>query len=116
MRKSVLALSEQQRCRSASRSLISTFVSRCLDSIIALVSISEISSLHLASVAAQAGLCRTWSQTPKTDFLVAWLICIGFRLHVFMVSIGNKQSEHKMCVPNPFVFTKYVNDRKDIIT
>ena len=35
------------------RSLISTFVVRCLDSIIPLVSIFEISSLYLASVAAQ---------------------------------------------------------------
>ena len=34
------------------RSLISAFVVRCLDSIIPLVSISEISSLCLASVAA----------------------------------------------------------------
>ena len=55
------------------RSLISTFVFRCLDSIISLVSISEISSLYLATVAAQAGLSLTWSQTPKTDFLVTWL-------------------------------------------
>ena len=38
------------------RSLISTFVVRCLDSIIPLVSISEMSSLYLASVAVQAGL------------------------------------------------------------
>ena len=38
------------------RSLISAFVVRCLDSIIPLVSISEISSLYLASVAKQAGL------------------------------------------------------------
>ena len=38
-------------------SLISTFVVRCLDSMILLVSISEISSFYLASVAAQAGLC-----------------------------------------------------------
>ena len=56
------------------RSLISPFVVRCLDSIISLVSISEISSLYLASVAAQAGLCLTWSQTPKTGFLVTRLI------------------------------------------
>ena len=56
------------------RSLISAFVVRCLDSIIPLVSISEISSLYLASVAAQAGLCLTWSQTPKTGFLVTRLI------------------------------------------
>ena len=37
------------------RSLIGAFVDRFLDSIIPLVSISEISSLYLASVAAQAG-------------------------------------------------------------
>ena len=39
------------------RSLISAFVVCCLDSIISLPSISGISSLYLASVAAQAGLC-----------------------------------------------------------
>ena len=38
------------------RSLISTFVVCCLDSIIPLVSISEISSLYLACVAAQTNL------------------------------------------------------------
>ena len=43
------------------RSLISAFVVRCLDSIISLVSILEISSLKLASVAAQAGLSLPWS-------------------------------------------------------
>ena len=55
-------------------SLISAFVVRCLDSIMPLVSISEISSFFLASVAAQAGLSVTWSETPKTGFLVAGLI------------------------------------------
>ena len=50
------------------RNLISTFVVRCLDSIIPLVSISEISNLYLASVAAQADLSLPWSQTPKTVF------------------------------------------------
>ena len=63
MRKPVLAICEQQR-----RSLISTFVVHCLDSIISLVSISIISSLQLASVAAQAGLSLTWLKTPKTGF------------------------------------------------
>ena len=57
------------------RSLISAFVVRCLDSIIHLVSISEISSIYLASLAAQAGLCLTWSQTPKTGFIVTRLNC-----------------------------------------
>ena len=56
------------------RSLISAFVVHCLDSTIPLVSISKISSLHLASVAAQASLCLTWLETPKTGFLVMWLI------------------------------------------
>ena len=53
---------------------ICPFVVRCLDSIIPLVSISKISSLYLASVAAQAGSSLTWSQTQKTDFLVTRLI------------------------------------------
>ena len=55
------------------RSLISAFVVCCLDSIIPLVYIAEISSLQLASVAAQAGLCLTWSQTSKTGFLATRL-------------------------------------------
>ena len=29
---------------------------------------SEISSLYPSSVAVQHGLCRTWSETPKTGF------------------------------------------------
>ena len=52
-----------------SRSLTSTIVVHCLDSIIPLVSISESSSCHLASMAGQVG-----SQTPKTGFLVTRLI------------------------------------------
>ena len=50
------------------RSLISAFVVRCLDSIIPLASMSEISSLCLASEAEQAGLCLTWLQTPEDRF------------------------------------------------
>ena len=50
---------------------ISTFVVRCLDSIIPLVSISEISSPYVASLVVQAGLSLTWSKTPKTGFLLA---------------------------------------------
>ena len=74
MSKPVLAICQQQRRRS--RSLISAFVVRCLDSIIPLVSIFEISILfYLASVAAQASLCLTWSETSKTGFLLTWLVC-----------------------------------------
>ena len=58
------------------RSLISAFIVRCLDSIIPLVSISEISSLHLASEDEQSSLCLTWPETPKTGFLVMRLLYI----------------------------------------
>ena len=47
------------------RSLISTFVIRCLDSVMSLVSVTKISNLMLASVGEQAGLSLTWSETPK---------------------------------------------------
>ena len=47
------------------RSLISIFVVCCLDSIISLDCIAEISRLLLASVAEQAGLCLAWSETPE---------------------------------------------------
>ena len=50
------------------RNLISAFVVRCLDSIISLDSTAEISRLQLASVAAQAGLCLTWSEIPEDTF------------------------------------------------
>ena len=38
------------------------------DSKILLLPKSEISSLQPSSVAVQPGLCRTWSETPKTGF------------------------------------------------
>ena len=50
------------------RSLLSTFVVCCLDSIISLESIAEISRPYVASVAAQAGLCLAWSETPEDTF------------------------------------------------
>ena len=56
------------------RSLISAIIVHCVDSITPLVFISEISSLYLASVAAQADLSLSWSQTRKTGFLVTRLI------------------------------------------
>ena len=63
---------EQQRGRSACAAC--AFVVHCLDSKIPLVSISEISSLYLASLAVQAGLCLSWSQTLKIGFLMTRLI------------------------------------------
>ena len=72
MRKPVYALCDNKGADQPAHlsSLICAFVVRCLDSIISLVSISEISSLYLASVAAQADLCLTWficNLYDKTD-------------------------------------------------
>ena len=55
------------------RSLISAFVVRSLDNIISLVSRSEISRFSLVSVAEQAGLNVTRSQTSKDTFWLAGL-------------------------------------------
>ena len=46
---------------------------RYTDSTISLLLKSEISSFYLSSVAAQAGLCQTWSETPKTGFVASRL-------------------------------------------
>ena len=77
MRKPVDVICEQQRRRSACASAQSDQRLCCslpIDSIIPLVSIVEISSLHLVSVDAQAGLSVPWSKIPKTGFLVMRLI------------------------------------------
>ena len=47
---------------------------RYMDSAIPLLPKSEITSLQPSSVAVQPGLCRTWSETPKTGFLTTRLI------------------------------------------
>ena len=47
---------------------------RYKDSTIPLLPKSEISSLYPSSVAVQPGLCRTWSESPKTGFLTTRLI------------------------------------------
>ena len=77
------------------RSLISAFVVRCLDSIIPLLAISRVSRPWLVSVAEQAGLSLTWSQTPKTGFLMARLI-----LSFVLVHVSKFQSSTDPGVPN----------------
>ena len=52
-----------------------TLCFRYTDSTIPLLLKSEISSLLSSSVTVQPGLCRTWSETPKTGFLTTRLIC-----------------------------------------
>ena len=63
MRKPVSVICEQHP-----RSLMSAFIIRCLDSIMHLFFIPDISSLYIASVAAQADLRLPWSQTPENRF------------------------------------------------
>ena len=55
------------------RSLISTFVVRCLDSMTCVLALSKVSRFYLVSVAEQAGLNLTGRKSPKTDFRVMWL-------------------------------------------
>ena len=52
------------------------------DSTISLLPKSEISSLQPSSMVAQPGLCGTWSEIPKTGFLVT-------RLTRFMAPVLN---------------------------
>ena len=93
------------------RSLISAFVVRCLCIIIPLVSISEMSGLYLASVAAQAFLGLTWPQTPKTGFLVTWLTL--YRTLDTLVSRFTKSSEHLLSIVLPqIVFFNYLYGNK----
>ena len=51
------------------RSLISTFVVRCLNSMICILAIAKVSRFYLGSVADQAGLNLTWSKIPEDTFL-----------------------------------------------
>ena len=50
------------------RSLISTFVVLCLDSMIYILALSKDSRFLLASVAEQAGLNLTWSKIHEDTF------------------------------------------------
>ena len=53
-----------------------------IDSTIPLLSNYEISRLQPSSVDVQSGLCRTWSETPKTGFLRTRLIYLH-TLHLY---------------------------------
>ena len=58
---------------------------RYTDSKIPLLPKSEISSLSPSSVAVQPGLCRTWSETPKTDFLTTRLTLIREQSYIVLL-------------------------------
>ena len=76
------------------RSLISAFVVHCLDSVMSLVSVTTISSLMLASVAEQASLSLTWSETPEDTFshdeARLYSFCLQMETFYKMSSIGSK--------------------------
>ena len=71
------------------RSLISTFVVCCLDSMLCILALAKISWLQLASVAEQAGLNLTWSKLSEDTFShdVA---------HIWAATWQNQQNE---CAP-----------------
>ena len=75
MAKPVFAICEQKGANQPAHplSLISAFIICCFDSIIPLVSISEISGIYLDSEDEQAGLSLTWPQAPKTGFRMTGL-------------------------------------------
>ena len=63
---------EDQLC--GSRTADQRLCFRYIDSAIPLLSKPSISSLQPSSVAVQPGLCRTWSEIPKTGFLTPRLL------------------------------------------
>ena len=66
---------------------------RYMDSTIPLLLKSEIPSFKPSSLTAKAGLCRTWSETPKTGFLSLRLYCsrVCFS-NIFWSYFGNNMS------------------------
>ena len=46
---------------------------RYMDRIIPILPKSKILCISPSSLTVQPGLCRTWSETPKTGFLATWL-------------------------------------------
>ena len=67
------------------RSLISAFVIRFLESTIYNLATSEILIFQLVSVADETGLSLALSETPKTGFLVARLICFFLKTPFFVL-------------------------------
>ena len=63
------------------RSLISAFVIHFLESIISRFATSQILIFQLVSVAEQAGLNTTLSETTKPGFVALWPICVP-QIHI----------------------------------
>ena len=69
MRKPVFSGLRKTKVQTSLRSLVRTFVIHLLESIISKLATSETSISYLVSVAEQADLSLTWSDTPKTGYL-----------------------------------------------
>ena len=54
-------------------------------------------SCTIASVAAQSGLCLTWSQTPKTGFLMTMLIFFKLTNPFKKLSLVTKKTVFGVC-------------------
>ena len=67
-------------CKNKDTYQLCTADQHLMDSTIPLLFKSEISSFWPSSVGAQAGLCQTWSETPKTGFshIAAHFVCEYF--------------------------------------
>ena len=91
--KPVYAICEQQR-----------FAVCCLDSIIPLLAIAEISRPYLVPSAEQTGLSLTWLKTPKTGFLVPWL---NYKF-AFHSSFSSAVCRSSLILRSPFLIAKAV--------
>ena len=67
---------------------------RYTDSTIPLLHKSEISSLYPSSVVVQPGLCRTWSESPKTGFHATRLISQDIMCAIFIMWRSHQPRSH----------------------
>ena len=100
--------------------LISVFVFAS-DSTIPLLPKSEVASLYPSSEAVQPGLCRTWSETPKTGFLATRLIgckalsnifyffATSFINYIIIYMSTHKDSIYHMTLKSCFILTPFLN-------
>ena len=71
---------------------------RYTDSTISLLPKSKILSLQPSSVAVQPGLCRTWSETLKTGFVVTQHICFPGNCSLPCHNNGTCDGDNNKCL------------------
>ena len=70
---------------------------------------SEISSLYPSSVAVQPGLCRTWSETPKTGFLTTRLNYKYISYHTMIFCVVKIDNFHMENCDIFLIFALYID-------